>query len=266
MGCAAAGTLGPQKPSPDAGRGPGGGAQVCGAESEALRSCERKCERVTAPGPPGACAAPSWVRVGWLGRQASVFSSVSRTPGAAPVLRYPGRGKPAFCTREGRCGRFSRGDHGLHAVRDRWLDGMSRLLEDLTPAGGKWPSHPRTDATCLLPEPRRSRPEPAAGGVAWAWPGGGGAWIPGSAEAGDVLTQRVRREVGPAAGRAAEARGLVPRAPWPKPSPISTTRTWATSTTVRGQGGPRGVRDAEVWRLGLQLTNSLLYSQGLGTL
>lgn len=35
-GCAAAATLGSQKPSPDAGPGPGGGAQVCGAESEGL--------------------------------------------------------------------------------------------------------------------------------------------------------------------------------------------------------------------------------------
>lgn len=36
MGCAAAATLDSQKPSPDAGPGPGGGAQVCGAESEGL--------------------------------------------------------------------------------------------------------------------------------------------------------------------------------------------------------------------------------------
>lgn len=46
--------------------------------------------------------------------------------------------------------------------------------------------------------------------------------------------------MGQAAGRAAEARGLLPPVPWPRPWPISTTQTWATSTTVREQGCTRG--------------------------
>lgn len=68
-----------------------------------------------------------------------------------------------------------------------------------------------------------------------------GRGFPGSAEAGCVLAQHVRAGVGQAARRAAVARGLVPPAPWPRPWPISTTLTWATSTTVREQGCTRGI-------------------------
>ena len=86
-----------------------------------------------------------------------------------------------------------------------------------------------------------------------------GPGFPGSAEAGCVLAQHVRAGVGQAAGRAAEARGLVPPAPWPRPWPISTTLTWATSTTVREQGGTRGVSGRGSYEAGvLQLQRRVL--------
>lgn len=126
---------------------------------------------------------------------------------------------------------------------------MAWFLEDLIPPGRKKPWHPRTAATCLLPEPRRPSPRTqnlgegrdSAGGVVWAWSREAGPGSPGSAEAGCVLTQHARPGVGQTAGRAAEAPGLVPRVLWPRPWPISTTPTWATFTTVREQGGTRGV-------------------------
>lgn len=77
--------------------------------------------------------------------------------------------------------------------------------------------------------------------MAWAWSRGVGLGFPGSAEAGSVLTQHARLGVGQAARLAAEARGLVPPAPWPRLWLISTTPTWATSTTVREQHCTRGI-------------------------
>lgn len=71
---------------------------------------------------------------------------------------------------------------------------------------------------------------------------GGGAEVSGSAVVGCVLAQHARRGWGcrpVAGGRAAEARGLVPPAPWPRPWRISTTPMWATSTMV----GLRVVRE-----------------------
>lgn len=68
----------------------------------------------------------------------------------------------------------------------------------------------------LRPSPDAQAPEPrgeARGGTPQgAWSVEAGPRTPGSAEAGCVLTQHARPGVGQAAGRAAEARGLVPRA------------------------------------------------------
>lgn len=94
------------------------------------------------------------------------------------------------------------------------------------------------------PSPDAQTPEPrgeARGGTPQgAWSGEAGPKTPGSAEAGCVLTQHARpwgRRPGGQRRRGAWSRGQ----PWPRPWPIFTTPTWATSITVREQGGMPGV-------------------------
>lgn len=159
---------------------------------------------------------------------------------------------------------------------------MAWLPEDLTSARkemflASWDeSHPLPGSSpaAQVPEPRRTQPaerrNSARGrglGAAWARPRGG-AGPPPFRRAGCVLTQHAR----PGVGLAAEARGLLRPAPWPRPWPISTTPTWATSTTVRREGcergpGTRRFRDRGCVSRGRELTDSVLPSpQGLGTL
>lgn len=126
--------------------------RCAGRRVKAVSACERnRGARVTAQHPPTPNASVQrrvWVRVGWMDIQARVLSTgllallARLLPSAALARRIAGhfpitRGKPAFSTREGWCGRFSgaskRGRHGLHPVWSRWLDRMARLLEDLTP-------------------------------------------------------------------------------------------------------------------------------------
>lgn len=123
-----------------------------------MRACERKCgARVTtlrppppAPAPVGSVQHRAWVRVGWIGSQATLFSSLSDPARLAQLL--PSDDPTGWITRSlpskpGEAGflypsgmawpilpSLLESDHGLNPVWGRWLDGMARLLEDLTPA------------------------------------------------------------------------------------------------------------------------------------
>lgn len=153
--------------------------RCAGRRARALRACERKCGvRVTAPGaPPGSVRRRAWVRVGWLASQASVFSSLPGTPGAAPALRYPGRVDSQESSQWAGGSRLSAPERGGVAgspepsrevttactrFRTGGWTGCLSFSRIGPPPGRKWPSHPKTDATCLLPQaltltPRTSR-------------------------------------------------------------------------------------------------------------
>lgn len=125
--------------------------------------------------------------MGWLASQASVFSSLAATPGAAPALRHPGRGdgqepspwaggsrlsapeKGGVAGSPGPSGEVTNGVHRFRIGGRTGCLGFSRICPP--PPGRKGLSPPKTDATTtgLQPQPGGSRPEPAAG----AWPGRG---------------------------------------------------------------------------------------------